>query len=199
MLKLYGSGRSRWIRPLWLLRELDVPFEAVTVDRQAGELDTPAFRALSPTGKIPVLVEDGQPICESGAILLHLADRYPDRRLLPPPGTLARGVHDQWLFTITTELEPPIWLLHRQRSHGEGGEPVAALALEKIAVAMAPLEARLAGQPFLTGSEFAVADIPLTHLLTWAVMQPILPDYPALTDYRDRLMARPAFPDWLYA
>ena len=59
MLILYGSGRSRWVRPLWMLRELNVPFQTVVVDRAAGELDGAAFRALNPTGKIPVLLDDG--------------------------------------------------------------------------------------------------------------------------------------------
>lgn len=198
MLKLYGSGTSRWVRPLWLLRELGVPFEAITLDRAGGALDTPAFRALSPGGKIPVLVADGQPIRESGAILVYLADRFADRGLIPAPGTLARAHHDQWLFAVTAELEPPIWLLHRQRKYAEGGEGVAALAAEKIAAALGPFRAALSERPFLTGAALAVADIPLVHLLTWQVMRPVLADDPLLTAYRDRLTARPAFPSHLY-
>ena len=198
-LRLYGSGRSRWVRPLWMLRELDVPFEAIHVDRAAGELAQPAFRALNPAGRIPVLLdEEGRPIAESGAILLYLGDRFPAQGLLPPAGTYARGVHDQWMFSVVTELEPPLWRLHRQRNHAEGDEAAALLAEQLFFRAAALLETTLAARPHLTGEVFQAADIMLGHLLTWAVAQPLLTELPALTAYRDRITARPAFPAWLY-
>ncbi len=198
MLEIYGSGRSRWVRPLWMLRELGVPFEAVTVDRGAGELDSPAFRQLNPQGKIPVLVDEGRPICESGAILLYLGDKFPDRGLLPPAGSYARGVHDQWMFTIATEFEQPLWRLHKQITRGEGDEAVAAQARRDFKVAAAPFEAILSGQPHLLGEDFQAADIMLAHLLRWSAAQPLLADTPALAAYRDRTTARLSFPAFLY-
>lgn len=198
MLTLYGSGRSRWIRPLWMLRELDVPFACVTVDRLGGELDSAAFRALNPTGKIPVLVDDGRPIYESGAILLYLGDKFPERGLVPTPGTYTRGVHDQWMFQTATELEPPIWQLHKQVHKGVGDAAVAERARRDIATAAAPFEVVLTQRAHLLGDTFQAVDIMLAHLLTWVVVQDLLADFPALRAYRDRTTARPGFPMYLY-
>ncbi len=197
MLQLYGSGRSRWVRPLWMLRELDVPFDEMVVDRDGGQLATPEFRALNPTGKIPVLIDDGKPIWESNAILLYLGDKYAERGLLPRAGSIERGVHDQWLFFLATEVEPPIWLLHKQRTRGEGGEEVARLAKHNFARAAEALTRRLADNPYLTGPTFSPADIVLGHLLTWQVMNELDVD-PALVRYRTRLTSRRAFPKHLY-
>lgn len=196
MLQLYGYGRSRWVRPLWMLRELAVDFEAIEVDRAAGDLDTAAFRALNPTGKVPVLVDGGVAIHESGAILQYLGDRF--GRLIPPAGTPARGQHDAWMFQVATELEQPLWQLHRQINKGQGPPDLVALEEGRFALAAAPFEARLAQAAHLCGDAFTAADIMFAHLLTWQVAQPLLPAFPALCAYRDRLMARPAYPHWLY-
>ena len=196
---LYGGGRSRWVRPLWMLREIGAQFDAVEVDRPGGQLDSATFRALNPLGKIPVLVDDGRPLFESGAILLYLGDKFPAAGLLPRAGTFERGVHDQWMFTTATEFEQPLWRLHRQVVHGEGDASVAALARRDFARAAAPFEAAVGRGPYMTGSRFAAVDIMLVHLLTWGVAQPLLADWPALAAYRDRCTAREAFPAWLYA
>jgi glutathione S-transferase len=199
MLVLYGCGRSRWVRPLWMLRELDVPFRTVVVDRDAGDLDAPAFRALNPLGKIPVLVDGDLALAESWAMLAYLGDKFPDRGLVPPRATRARAIHDQWMFYLATELEPPIWLLHRQTTFGEGGQEVRALAETNLARAAAYVEDRLRDRPHLTGDAFGPPDIVLGHLLTWRVLAAFVEERPRLRAYRDRVTSRPGFPSFLYA
>jgi glutathione S-transferase len=181
-----------------MLRELGVPFEARVVDRASGELDSAAFRALNPAGKMPVLVDDGRAICESGAILLYLGDRFPEAGLVPVPGSYERGVHDQWMFATATELEQPLWQLHKQVNKGIGDEAVAARARTDFASAAEMFEARLAGRRYLLGESFTAADIMLAHLLCWAVAQALIADFPELLHYRDRTVCRPAFPRELY-
>ena len=193
MLTLYGSGTSRWIRPLWLLRELDVPHEAIEVDRAGGGLEAAEFRALNPTGKIPVLVHEGQALWESGAIVTYLADRFPERGLVPAPGTLARGLHDQWMFFVHTELEPAVWSLHKHVHKGVGGAEVGELARQDVLVAAAVLERHLERREWLC-ERFAVVDVVLASLLTWRVLRDVVPAFPRLLDYRGRATSRPAFP-----
>ena len=195
-MKLYGEGRSRWIRPLWMLRELGVDFEAVEVDREGGELDTPAFRALNPSGKIPVLVDQGQPICESGAILLYLGDRHRSSGLLPEAGSIERGQHDQWMFAVATEFEQPLWVLHKAMN-GRGGD--VSTSLRELGAAARTFQDRLADRTFLMGEGFQAVDIMFGHLLTWNVARPLLPEWPVLRAYARRLVARPGFPGHLYA
>jgi glutathione S-transferase len=195
-LTLYGEGRSRWIRPLWMLRELGVPFDVVEVDRPGGELNSPQFRELNPSGKIPVLVDRGQPISESGAILLYLGDRFPEPGLLPTAGSIERGQHDQWMFTVATEFEQPLWVLHKAMN-GRGGD--AAASLREFGAAARTFRDRLAERPFLMGQDFQAVDIMFGHMLTWSVMRPLLPEWPVLRAYAQRLVQRPGFPDHLYA
>ena len=81
MLKLYGfsrvnagaRGRTRDLRVLWALEEMQLPFEIAGMDHPAHDLNTEAYRRLSPFEQIPALDDDGQVISESAAIVLHLA------------------------------------------------------------------------------------------------------------------------------
>ncbi len=83
-LTLYGGARSRASMPRWYLEEKGIPYQWLELDMEAGEHRGEAFTAINPFGKVPALVDDslrapgGEPLqlFESGAILLHLADRY---------------------------------------------------------------------------------------------------------------------------
>lgn len=80
-----------------MFEELGAPYEMVPVDREGGECASEAYRKLHPLGKVPVLADGEQTIFESSAILLHLADRFPDKALAPAPGTPERGLYYQWM------------------------------------------------------------------------------------------------------
>ncbi|NOY25484.1 MAG: glutathione S-transferase [Oligoflexia bacterium] len=101
-MKLYGFGPSRSARYLWTLLELGVPFERVDVDLSKGEHGRPDFLALNPMGRVPVLVAGDLVLTESFAICTWLADRHPDRGLIPAPGSADRGQHDRWMFFCAT-------------------------------------------------------------------------------------------------
>jgi glutathione S-transferase len=111
-MKLYGFPPTRTIRPLWVLRELEVDFGYVQVDPRRGEHRLPEFLEKNPAGKVPVLVDGDFVLTESVAIVLYLAEKYPQRGLLP--GALqARADVYRWLFFTVTELEQPIWRIAR--------------------------------------------------------------------------------------
>src|SRR3954470_5596278 len=82
-MQLYGFPPTRSIRVLWTLRELDVEFEFINVDPTKGELRRPDFLAVNPAGKLPVLVDGDFILTESVAIVLYLAEKYPEKGLLP--------------------------------------------------------------------------------------------------------------------
>jgi len=111
-MKLYGFPPTRSIRVLWTLRELDVEFEFVTVDPTKGELGSPEFLAVNPAGKLPALVDGDFVLTESVAIVLYLAEKYPEKGLLPS-GLRARAEVNRWLLFSATELEQPIWRIAR--------------------------------------------------------------------------------------
>ncbi len=87
------------------LRLTGAPFAEVQIDRAAGELDSPAYRAMHPLGKIPAMQTPDGPMFETAAILLYLADRH---ALAPAPDSSARAAFLKWLFFTSTNLHAPL-------------------------------------------------------------------------------------------
>src|SRR5580704_17261538 len=101
-MKLYEFAPTRSIRARWTLQELGVPFDAVTVNLIAGEHRRPEFLAMNPAGKVPVLVDGDVVLTESIAIVVYLAEKFPEKGILPAdPGARAQGM--RWLLFKTTE------------------------------------------------------------------------------------------------
>src|SRR5215475_10353232 len=111
-MKLYEFGPTRSIRARWTLQELGVEFESIPVNLAAREHQRPEFLAINPAGKVPVLVDDDLVLTESVAIVLYLAEKYPDKRLLPA-NIKQRAEMTRWLLFAATELEQPLWRITR--------------------------------------------------------------------------------------
>jgi glutathione S-transferase len=82
-MQLYEFAPTRSIRVRWMLQELGVDFEAIAVNLMAGEHRHPDFLKINTAGKLPVLVDDDLVLTESVAIVLYLAEKYPDKGFLP--------------------------------------------------------------------------------------------------------------------
>src|ERR1700722_3205054 len=106
-MKIYGFPPTRYLRVLWMLRELGVDFEFVHVSLLDGANRRPEFLALNPAGKLPVLVDGDFVLTESVAIVLYLAEKYGDRGLLPATSQ-GRAQVNKWLLFTATELEQPL-------------------------------------------------------------------------------------------
>ncbi|HTL88013.1 MAG TPA: glutathione S-transferase N-terminal domain-containing protein, partial [Leptolyngbya sp.] len=104
MLKLYGGARSRASIVQWYLEELELPYEFVMLDLQAGEHRQPAFCEINPFGKVPAIVDGDQKLWESGAILLYLYDRYGKADLKD------RAIAAQWILFANATLGPGIFV-----------------------------------------------------------------------------------------
>src|SRR5580704_5021022 len=98
-----GKGLARDMRVRWALEEVGAPYEVRLVSFAA--MKEPAHRALNPFGQIPTYEEDGLALFETGAIVLHLAERHAG--LLPSdPNARARAI--AWMFAAVSTVEPPI-------------------------------------------------------------------------------------------
>lgn len=196
MMKLYGFPPTRSIRALWTLREIGAEFELVTVNMLAGEHRRPEFLALNPAGKLPVLVDGELVLTESVAIVLYLAERFPDKGLLPP--TLARRANVyKWLLFGATELEQPLWRIARQTSLYPKDKRLPAdvpLARQDFCDMAAVLEAHMKGRQFVEGDCVTVADLVLAYTLDWANEVHLLDTFPELRAYMERMYARPSAP-----
>ncbi len=101
-MRLYEFGPTRSIRVRWTLQELGVDFESVTINLVTGEHHRPEFLKINPAGKLPVLVDGDLVLTESAAIVLYLAEKYPDKGLIPA-GLQQRAQVYRWLLFAATE------------------------------------------------------------------------------------------------
>src|SRR3954467_15481308 len=116
MLKLYGfarvnkmaRGNTRDLRVLWALEEMGLPYEIVGIDHPNHELDTPEFRAKNPFGQIPVIVDDGVVVTESGAIVLYLARKSGK---LMPRDLAGEAQVLRWSIAALSSVEAPVLTL----------------------------------------------------------------------------------------
>jgi glutathione S-transferase len=195
-MKLYGFPPTRTIRALWMLRELELDFELVNVNLVAGENRDPAFLAINPAGKLPVLVDGDVVLTESVAIVLYLAEKYADRGLLPAR-LEARAQVYRWLLFTATELEQPLWRIARhtaiypKEKRLPDEVPVARQDFQDMAVVM---EDHLRGRKFLVGDTVTVADFVAAYTLDWANEVHLLDATPGLRAYMERMYERPKAP-----
>ena len=194
-MKLYYVPRTRASRPRWLLEEMGLPYELVRLDTSRKETRTPEHLARQPLGHVPVLEDEGVRVFESMAICLWLAERYPEKGLVAPPGSAARAETYQWLFFAATELEPHLAAISAQTRRPEPERDVARIeeAKRRFAAAAVALEARLAGRTFLVGDSFSVADVVVGSVLSWGRAAAGLDGLPETQAWLARLKERPAW------
>jgi len=113
-MKLYGYRNGRTLRAAWALEEVGAEYEYVEVHLMRGEGQEASFMAINPAGKVPVLI-DGQVVTESAAICMHLAEKYPASRLLPPVGSPERTECYKWISFILTEIDASLWTIAKHR------------------------------------------------------------------------------------
>lgn len=193
MITLYSFPNSRSLRVAWTLEELDLEYRCQHVALDKGEGQADEHLARHPDGKVPALKEGALTLFESAPICRYLAERYGAGNLLPDSLT-TRAEVDQWLSFIVTEIEQPLWLqakhtfaLPRDR-RVPAVLPTAAWEFQR---ALRALQRRYQGQDYLVGDTFTLADLFLTHTLTWAAsMKHRLPE--TLITYQARHAQRPA-------
>lgn len=200
MLKVYGFSkvnafartRTRDLRVLWALEEMQLPFELIGMDHPAQDLSTESYRRLSPFAQVPSIDDDGVVLSESGAILVYLAKK--SGRLIP--GDLAGEAQVvRWCFAALTTVEAPLQslMVHDWTADG-GGAKAREFLVGWIHRVFGNLERWLSERDFLATDQFTVADILLAHVLSAQVTdEALISRYPRLTAYRDRCLARPTW------
>jgi glutathione S-transferase len=109
-----------------VLEELGTPYRAVTIDRRNGALDSQAYRAMQPLGKIPVLETLDGPIFETAAILLYLSEKH--GQLAPAPNSPDRAAFLKWFIFVTNEVHPTVMqVFYPERVAGPEAAPAVTL------------------------------------------------------------------------
>lgn len=200
MLKLYTFAPSpNALKVRFALAELGLAYEPVQVDLLRGEHQQGELAALNPHRKVPVLMDGDLALRESDAIVAYLGDAHGGA--LWPREPKARAEALQWLFFDAASFgyAGRIWwadvLTPRTGRTGPnaGPELVAQVAAD-VRRALGVLEQHLAGRDYLLG-DFSLADcgvgVMVNLLLGTRVDRP--EELPAVTAYRERIRARPAW------
>ena len=185
-----GQGLARDMRVRWALEEVGQPYNVRLLTME--ELKQPAHRALNPFGSIPTF-EDGQlALFESGAIILHIAERYPG---LLPDDANARARTITWMFAALNTVEQPI-VEHEVATYFERDKPWRdehlSMIVARVRERLDDLSNRL-GEGDWLGEEFSGADLLMVLVLRRLDGSGIVEDYPRLANYVARAVSRPAY------
>jgi glutathione S-transferase len=198
MLTVWGRRSAFNVQKvLWLIGELGLDHRHIDVGGAAGGLDTPAFLATNPHGRIPVIDDDGTVVWESHTILRYLAARYaPDRLWSDDPS--ARSEVDRWMDWSQTALQPVflrgVFWGYFRTPEPQRNWPAINHALDQCAANFRLLDLWFSNRDFIAGDAFGLADIPIgTCLFRYFELDIERPDVPNVTTWYARLQNRSAY------
>jgi glutathione S-transferase len=189
MITLYHSPQTRSGSIVWLLEELEVPYQTKLVDFRRS--DGSGARDPSnphPHGKVPALVDGGETVFEGSAIALYLTDKYRNKKLGPAVGDPQRGEYLSWLAYRPGVMEPALICRRFDIKHVFGAMGWApADEVEEV------LNEHLASRKYFLGDEFSALDILIGGGLHFLMMAKMVKETPVLKAYSARVIDRPAY------
>ncbi len=188
-MKLYWSPQTRSTRALWMLEEAGVDYDLELVEiRNPQREDSKEFRAASPMGKVPALVDGKVQMSESAAICLYLADRYSSGTLAPAVDDPLRGKFLYWLMYTPAVIEPAMSEKFNgvESNRGRSGWGDFELMIET-------LESGLKKRTWILGKKFTAADVMVGSSAVFMRMFDMLPESTTISTYANRCLERPAY------
>ena len=198
MLKIWGRKNSSNVRKaLWVAEELGLEYEAINAGGAFGVNDQPEYLARNPNGVVP-MIEDGDFVLwESNTIVRYLAAQYAPDSTLCPSSAKARAEQDKWMDWTTSTFAVPFktvfWGVLRTPAEQQDWAQINA-AKATIEGMLRIVDKTLSTQPYLSGNEFGMGDIPLgSFIYAWFEMPIERTDLPHLKAWYKRLQQRPAY------
>ncbi|TAP41631.1 glutathione S-transferase family protein [Alteromonas sp. KUL49] len=196
MYTLYGYPRTRSVRVAWALEEIGIPYSYHAVNLKAGEHFSEGFRKINPAGKIPALLTSEGTLSESAAILTFLADKHGLQEFIPAPGSFSRGLYEQTMSFLVTELEQPLWAIakHTFALPAEKRLPeVIDVAQWEFNRALSVFSTMLGANTFLVDNSFSMVDVVAGHILSWARASKLDITHDNVASYADIVLSREAY------
>jgi glutathione S-transferase len=190
MITLYHRSKTRSTRFIFLLEELEAPYEIrhVTTRSRDGTGEVDAANP-HPNGKVPAITDDdGVVVFESPAIALYLTDKFPKNRVGPMAGEPDRGAYLSWLSYYTGVFEPA--LMSKFMNVDVLRVTAGWVPVEE---AIEVLVKTLAKGPYLLGERFSAADVLYGTTFAMFAHNPAVPKSPLIEAYAARVVSRPAF------
>ncbi len=194
MLTLHHLNDSRSQRILWLLEELEVPYDMKRYQRNPEtRLAPPELKAVHPLGKSPVITDGDVRIAESGAIVDYVIRRHGKGRMMPAPGSADYEAYNEWLHYSEGSAMLPLLLNLYVSSLKEAGAPLHPRIDSEMANHLDYVDGALSGREFFVGNSLTGADIQMSFVGDMAKAFNRLGTYPNLSAWLSRMHARPAF------
>ncbi|HLS87870.1 MAG TPA: glutathione S-transferase family protein [Burkholderiales bacterium] len=196
MLRIWGRPNSVNVKKvLWAAEELGLAYERIDAGMQFGVVNTPEYRRLNPNGLVPTLEDDGFVLWESHAIVRYLAARHGAGTLWPEDAR-ARADAERWMewaYGFQAPFRTVFWGLVRTPPEKRDMKAIDEARL-KCAELLAVPDETLQKRAYLGGESFTIGDIPLgCHVQLWMRLPIERPRQPGLTQWFERLCARPAY------
>ncbi|CAN5333438.1 glutathione S-transferase family protein [soil metagenome] len=184
----FAQGLVRDLRVRWALEEAGLPYREKLLGPEDQKSD--AYRGLQPFGQVPAYEEEGLALFESGAIVLHIAEKSD---ALMPPESPGRERTRTWVLAALNTVEPPIvFLNHLQKDTSEGADQRREPIVKLMTARLATLASWLEGKEYLE-DRFTAGDLMMTAVLRILRSTDYVKSVPALAAYEARCEARPAF------
>lgn len=186
----FAQGLVRDLRVRWALEEAGIPYQENLIGPE--DQASLAYRALQPFGQVPAIESDDIRLFESGAIVLHIAEKSD---ALSPSDANGRARTTAWVFAAVNSVEPAIQniteldFFHADKPWAAERRPAVLATVQKR---LSALEVWLGGRDYLEG-RFTAGDLMMTTVLRILGRSEILSDWPVLQGYQQRCEARPAF------
>lgn len=186
-----GRGETKDLRAQWALEETGLPYRFHGLDQTAGDLDSEAYRQISPFRQAPVIDDDGFIVAESAAVVLYIAEKS---RKLIPTDLQGRTRVVQWCFAATSTVEPTLQTLDVIAIFGDGSYEQLDREVRKLAGRwLGDVERRLEGREWIACDDFTAADIMMAGVLRTIRKTDLIDPFPRLKAYYERCFARPAW------
>jgi glutathione S-transferase len=194
MIRVHHLNNSRSQRVLWLLEELNLPYEIVSYQRDKLTMLAPeALKRVHPLGKSPVIEDDGRTLAETGLIVEYLVDRH-GPELAPPRESDLYWRYRYWLHYAEGSAMPPLLVKLYIDRLGLLALPVRPVVASQLKVHLDFLESELGAAPWFLGERFSAADIMLSFPLEAATARAGLDaTRPNLFGFLRRIHERPAY------
>jgi glutathione S-transferase len=195
-LQLYYFPGNASLAPHILLEELGVPFELTLVDRNANAHKSAAYLKLNPNGLIPTLIDGEQVITETAAIMLHLADKFIDKAMMPAFQSAERAQCYRWLIYLTNTVQAELVnYFYPDRLGGGEAQALQARTEVRLGEMLAILDAQIAKStgPFFLGAQYTIVDVFLFMMCRWTrFLHRPASTYPQLAKFLAMMVERPA-------
>jgi glutathione S-transferase len=194
MLILHHLNNSRSQKIVWLLEELELPYELISYQRDAETLmGPPVLKTLHPLGKSPVLDDDGQLLSESGAITQYLLARYGEGRLAPDPNGPDHLRFLECLYFAVSGGMNPIMIKVYANAFGLAEGAMDSAATAELERTLGYIESILGDHKWLMGDLFTAADIQMSFIPELARAVGAAGDHPKIEAWQHRLYTRAGF------